>query len=227
LCNSAFTHEKILTEYHPSHPERVITLPKAVDVGFFSRPAIAHNRPALDQPAVRRFVYVGSDIVRKGLDVLLQALNCLPAELNWHLTIVGATREQSERAFPRLKIPTDHPRILFAGKLEKLQLRQLLWDSHVFVLPSRAEALGVALLEALAAGLPVVATRVGGIPEIISDPAAGMLVPADEPQALANAMAQIQPWPQGTIPSAATKILESYSTQTMITRLRELYLRAS
>lgn len=227
LCNSVFTREKILAEYHPRHPERVITLPKAVDVGFFSRPPVTFDSPAPDHPAVRRFVYVGSDIVRKGLDVLLGAVECLPSDLHWHLTIVGATREQCERAFPRLKVPLDNPRILFAGKLEKLQLRQLLWDSHVFVLPSRAEALGVALLEALAAGLPVVATRVGGIPEIISDPAAGVLVPPDEPVALAKAMAQIQPWPQGSLPLAVAKILESYSTQTMITRLRELYLRAS
>jgi glycosyltransferase involved in cell wall biosynthesis len=227
LCNSVFTREKILAEYHPGHPERVITLSKAVDVGFFSRPAQLPDDPANRPVAARRFVYVGSDIVRKGLDVLLRAVENLPGNLEWHLTVVGATREQAERAFPDLKARCANPRILFAGKVEKEQLRRLLWQSHVFVLPSRAEALGVALLEALAAGLPVVATQVGGIPEIVSDPAAGILVPADNPAALGKALAQIQPWPNGGLPLAVTKILESYSTQTMIARLRELYLRAS
>jgi glycosyltransferase involved in cell wall biosynthesis len=224
LCNSIFTREKILAEYRPGHPERVITLPKAVDVGFFTRPAALWVDP-LNRPVVsRRFVYVGSDIVRKGLDVLLRGVEGLPADLDWHLTVVGATREQCESAFPGLRAQCGDPRVLFVGKLEKELLRQVLWHSHVFVLPSRAEALGVALLEALAAGLPVVATQVGGIPEIISSPAAGLLVSADDPAALAGALRQIEPWPQGVLPPAVEKILVSYSTQAMIARLRALYL---
>ena len=226
LCNSGFTREKILAQYHPCHPERVITVPKAVDVGFFARPAILPDDPANRPTAARRFVYVGSDIVRKGLDVLLRAVEGLPSSLDWHLTIIGATRAQAERAFPDLKTQCGNPRMVFAGKVEKEKLRQLLWHSQIFILPSRAEALGVALLEALAAGLPVVATRVGGIPEIVSDPAAGILVPPDDPAALTKALAQIQPWSNEGLPPAVTKILESYSTQTMIARLRELYLCA-
>jgi len=226
LCNSVFTREKILAEYRPRHPERVITLAKAVDVRYFARPAILPADPANRRNTARRFVYVGSDIVRKGLDVLLQAVETLPSSLDWHLTIVGATREQAQRAFPDLVTQCGNPRIFFAGKMEKEQLRRLLWHSEVFILPSRAEALGVALLEALAAGLPVVATHVGGIPEIISDPAAGMLIPPNDPAALANALVQIKPWTNEVLPSVVTKILESYSTQTMIARLRELYLCA-
>jgi len=226
LCNSVFTREKILAEYRPRHPDRVITLPKAVDVEFYSRPAALTADPLGRPMGARRFVFVGSDIVRKGLDVLLRATESLPADFDWHLTVVGATREQAERAFPGLPTQSGNSRILFAGKVEKEKLRQLLWHSDVFVLPSRAEALGVALLEALAAGLPVVATKVGGIPEIVTDPAAGILIPPDDPEALARAMVQIQPWPQVARPHAVTKILESYSTKTMITRLRILYLRA-
>jgi len=224
LCNSAYTREKILAEYHPSHPERVITVPKAVDVALFTRPAALSADPMSRPTGSRRFVYVGSDIVRKGLDVLLRAVASLPADLDWHLTVVGATRGQCEQAFPDLRAQCSNPRILFAGKLEKEPLRQTLWHSHVFVLPSRAEALGVALLEALAAGLPVVATQVGGIPEIVSDPAAGILVSPDDPAALAAALARIKPWPDGTLPPAVEKILVFYSTQTMIARLRALYL---
>jgi glycosyltransferase involved in cell wall biosynthesis len=224
LCNSAFTRETILAEYHPSHPERVITLPKAVDVAFFTRPGALAADPLNRPLASRRFVYVGSDIVRKGLDVLLQAVHGLPPGLDWHLTIVGATREQCDHAFPDLCTQSRNPRILFAGKLEKELLRQTLWHSHVFVLPSRAEALGVALLEALAAGLPVVASNVGGIPEIVSDPAAGLLVSPKDPMALAGALLKIESWPLGVLPPAVEKILVSYSTQTMIARLRARYL---
>ncbi len=227
LCNSVFTREKILAEYHPNHPECILTLPKAVDVGYFTRPAVLPPDPLSRQTAARRLVYVGSDIVRKGLDVLLRAVEGLPAGLDWHLTVVGSTRKQCEKMFPDLQTQCGNSRILFAGKLEKEQLRQVLWHSDIFVLPSRAEALGVALLEALAAGLPVVASQVGGIPEIVTDSAAGILVAPGDPVALAHALAQIAPWPQGLVPPAVEKILVSYSTQTMIARLRALYLGAS
>jgi len=224
LCNSVFTRGKILTEYRPNHPERVITLPKAVDVAFFTRPASMPPDPLDRSPAARRLVYVGSDIVRKGLDVLLQAVAKLAPGVDWHLTVVGATREQCEKAFPGILTRNLAIRVLFAGKLGKEQLRRVLWHSQIFVLPSRAEALGVALLEALAAGLPVVATRVGGIPEIVTDSAAGLLVPPDNSAALSHALMQIEPWLEGVAPTIVAKILESYSTRTMIARLRMLYL---
>ncbi len=227
LCNSAYTREKILTEYHPHHPECVVTVHKAVDVDFFRRPTVLPADPLNRPTSARRLVYVGSDIVRKGLDILLQAINMLPTGQEWHLTVVGATRAQCEQAFPNLFAKNKFSQVEFVGKLEKDQLRQILWNSQVFVLPSRAEALGVALLEALAAGSPVVATRVGGIPEIVSDATAGILVRSDDPVALVNALVHITPWSGGRVPPAVQKILESYSTRTMISRLRELYLQVN
>jgi glycosyltransferase involved in cell wall biosynthesis len=61
----------------------------------------------------------------------------------------------------------------------------------VVVLPSRAEALPTALMEAAAAGRPVVATRVGGVPEVVEDGRTGLLVPAGDPHALARALASV------------------------------------
>ncbi len=226
LCNSDFTRKKILAEYRLPHPERVITLHKAVDLEYFRRPLPCPTDPLARPASARRFVFVGSDIVRKGLDVLLQAVAWLPADFNWHLTVVGATHAQAAQAFPALPIPASMQRVIFAGTVEKEPLRRILWNSDVFVLPSRAEALGVALLEALSAGLPVVAAQVGGIPEIVQNPAAGILVPPDDPVLLAQALRDSQPWPGGQPPAAVRKILEYFSTRAMITRLRNLYLQA-
>lgn len=226
LCNSEFTRQKILAEYRLPHLERVITLHKAVDLEYFRRPAELPADPLTRPASARRFVFVGRDIIRKGLDVLLRAVAKLPADFAWHLTVVGVTRAEVAAAFPALALPAGEPRIVFAGTIEKEPLRRILWNADVFVLPSRAEALGVALLEALAAGLPVVAANVGGIPEIIQNPAAGILVPPDDPVALAQALRDIQPWPAGQLPAAVRKTLEYFSTAAMITRLRELYLRA-
>ena len=226
LCNSDFTRQKILAEYHPAHPERILTLPKAVDVDFFRRP---HAMPAdpLGRPATaRKFVFVGRDIVRKGLDTLLRAVALLPAGLDWHLAVVGVERAEVATAFPNISLAGLDSKLQFAGIMDKEALRRVLWSSDVFVLPSRAEALGVALLEALAAGLPVVAAKVGGIPEIIRHPAAGSLIAPDNPVALAQALAQAQPWTAGAVPAQVRDILDFYSTSAMINRLRELYLRA-
>lgn len=227
LCNSEFTRQKILSEYKPPHPERIITLLKAVDLTYFQRPAILPEDPFARPAVARRFIYVGSDIQRKGLDTLLQAVAKFPVGFDWHLSVVGATREQVERTFPGLVSRSLAERIFFAGKVPRTALRQALWHSDVFVLPSRAEALGVALLEALAAGLPVVATNVGGIPEIVRHPSAGRMVLPEKADELAQALQQMPIWPSGVVPPEVQDILASFSTQTMIARLRGLYLHST
>ncbi len=83
LCISDYTRQKIVAEYPPVHPDRIITFPKAVDVGFFRRPSPAAGQPPAEVAAVRRFVFVGSDVVRKGLDTLLRAVALFPADFNW------------------------------------------------------------------------------------------------------------------------------------------------
>ncbi len=224
LCNSHYTREKILSAYQSPKPERIITLHKAVNLDFFTRPAILPPDPLARPSMTRKFVFVGSDIVRKGLDTLLAAVKALPVDLCWHLTVVGATHAKVVAAFGN-QVGVEDPRICYAGALDKDRLRSVLWNSDIFVLPSRAEALGVVLLEALTAGLPVVATRVGGIPEIVSQPAAGILVPADDAKALANALGNVKPWANGR-PKEVEAILTSFTTRVMLTRLRELYQAA-
>ena len=79
--------------------------------------------------------------------------------------------------------------IVLAGDRE--DVRELLADSHVFVLSTRSEGLPVTVLEAMAAGLPVVACRVGGIPELVVDGETGLLVPRGDPESLAEAIARL------------------------------------
>lgn len=76
----------------------------------------------------------------------------------------------------------------FAGRLDPAATRGVLHASSVFVLPSRSEGLPLALLEAMAAGLPAVASAVGGVPAALGDPPAGRVVEPDDPGALAAAL---------------------------------------
>jgi len=80
-------------------------------------------------------------------------------------------------------------RIVFLGEVRDIP--SLLARARLFVLPSRSEGIPLTVLEAMACGLPVVATRVGGLPEVVEDEVTGLLVPAADPTALAGAMIEI------------------------------------
>jgi len=78
--------------------------------------------------------------------------------------------------------------VSFRGWIDMDRIYECLQEYDFMVMPSLSESFGVAALEAAAVGLPVVATRVGGIPEIVIDGETGLLVPADDPQSLAEAI---------------------------------------
>jgi glycosyltransferase involved in cell wall biosynthesis len=82
-----------------------------------------------------------------------------------------------------------HHAVVFRGALSDAALTTALAESDAFVLPSRHEGFGVTVLEAMRAGVPVVANKVGALPEVVGD--GGLLVDADDPYALADAMARV------------------------------------
>jgi glycosyltransferase involved in cell wall biosynthesis/serine acetyltransferase len=103
----------------------------------------------------------------------------------------GIERRELERTVEELRL---HNHFLFLGRRDDVP--NILACCDLFVLPSWAEGLPNSVLEAMAAGVPVVATRVGGIPEIIADGVGGLLVPAQDSRALAAAIAQLLRDPQ-------------------------------
>jgi glycosyltransferase involved in cell wall biosynthesis len=92
----------------------------------------------------------------------------------------------------------------------------------LFVMPSRAEAWGLAALEAMSYGVPVVASAVGGLPEIVEDNVSGWLVPADNPVALARAITQARPLAESFGPPARERA-KMFSLEETIRRTEALY----
>ncbi|MBN2492732.1 MAG: glycosyltransferase [Planctomycetes bacterium] len=123
---------------------------------------------------------------QKGLDILVAAARRLvDADPRIRVVIAGRGEEA-----PRLAALVE--RTGLAGKVQLAghvaDIPALLGALDVFVLPSRWEGFGIVLLEAMAHGCPVVATRVGGIPEVITHGVTGLLVPPEDPRALADAV---------------------------------------
>jgi glycosyltransferase involved in cell wall biosynthesis len=135
---------------------------------------------------------VGSIVPRKGYDVLVAALAGLK-DLSWHLVIAG-DRTRSPETVRRLeqdiaRLDLDD-RITLLGAVAPERLDALYASADLFVLPSRFEGYGMAFAEAIAHGLPVVATTAGALAETV--PAdAGVLVPPDDAGALADALRRL------------------------------------
>ncbi len=135
---------------------------------------------------------VGSLTPRKGHRVLLEALERVSLE-DWRLTVAGSPERDPDeaRALQRRAADLRHSRrICFAGEVDDGTLAQLYRAADLFVLPSFHEGYGMVFTEALARGLPVLATRAGAIPETV--PAgAGWLVPPGDADALAEALGRL------------------------------------
>ena len=128
----------------------------------------------------------------KGVDVLLRAFATLSrARPGIALALLGHSGSASDllRALARELGIADAT--WFCESVPHEQVGVFLERARVLCLPSRSESFGVALLEAGAYGLPVVASRVGGIPEIVNDGETGLLVPPEDPAALSDALERV------------------------------------
>jgi glycosyltransferase involved in cell wall biosynthesis len=137
----------------------------------------------------RKLLYVGRLAAEKGIPVLFESLKSLgQEEYDFELTLVGdGTERESLEELARLKGIAD--RVVFAGFASQEAVRDYLMQTDIFILPSFAEGVPVSLMEAMACGVPVIATHVGGIAELIEPGATGLLVPASDAVALRDAIA--------------------------------------
>jgi glycosyltransferase involved in cell wall biosynthesis len=132
---------------------------------------------------------VGRLVPQKGFDVLMEALASDElAELNLVLAGEGFERDRLQARARELGIDS---RVRFAGAVDRSRVAELLRGAHLFAFPSRGEPFGIALLEAMAAGAPSVATAAGGVPEFARDGENALLVEPGDPKALAAAIARL------------------------------------
>ena len=182
LAVSTALRDSILHVRGPSSNLRVV--PCGVDGAVFAPSTAARVVP-------NQVLFVGAVRPVKGLDVLLRAIAALAERgADPRLVVVGESfyesyRREDERMRELAGRLGLADRVRFVGRQPPSEVARYMQESAVLVLPSRRESLGMVLAEALACGTPVVATRAGG-PEDIVDDEVGVLVPVEDPEALAE-----------------------------------------
>ncbi|MGI5125222.1 glycosyltransferase family 4 protein [Pseudonocardia sp. CA-107938] len=195
---------------------RVVTIPNAVHV---PPPAEPRNGPP-------RVVFLGEIGERKGAFALLDAWTALAAEGlgGAHLTMAGDREHERARALVAERGLAGS--VSVHSWLSPAEVADLLSAADVFVLPSRSEGQPMALLEAMAHGLCVVVSDVGGIPEMVDDETSGLLVPADDVEALTDALRRVLADPElaARLGAAARKrVLAEFDVDVVWRRFDALY----
>jgi teichuronic acid biosynthesis glycosyltransferase TuaC len=201
----------------------VDVVPIGVDNSVFTPGPQLHRRRR-DQ-----ILYVGRPGFGKGVDVLLRAMKFIVGRhSSARLLLVGdgyyrQMRKEGERLRGLASELGLDRHIEFANGRPPTEIARLMREAPVLVLPSRAESFGAVLVEALACGTPVVATRCGGPEDIVTDEV-GRLVPSEDPKALAEALLEVLLHPQAFAPQRLREYaITRYSWEVVAARYHALY----
>jgi phosphatidylinositol alpha-mannosyltransferase len=205
-------------------PGEVEIVPNGLDVGRFEHP----GAPPASLPEGRIVAWVHRLDPQKGFPVAVRAFARLAAELDdVHLVVAGdgadrdAIGELSER---------ERRRVVMLGTVPNDELPRLLAAADVFVAPALGqESFGIALVEAMAAGVPVVASHIPGYDEVVRDDVDGLLVPPGDPRALASAVRRVldEPALASGLARAGRERARSFSWDAVAPRLEAIYERVA
>lgn len=181
VADSHYLANRIISEY-AINEDRVVTLHQGIEIKKYP----FHISRDIQPNRAIKVLFVKSDFTRGGLHVLVKALGQL-AVYRFELIIVGPGIMHVKKCIspvmysPKLKIS-------FLGPLPPVAVRKLLLSSDILCIPSLREALGVANIEGLASGIPVVSTNVGGIPEVLGNGEFGWMAEPGDAESLATCL---------------------------------------
>jgi glycosyltransferase involved in cell wall biosynthesis len=203
-------------------PARVLTIHNGLDMSNWNTPSISAKAAGKVQIAT-----VGNIRAVKGHDVLIRAAALTVKRFpNVLFSIAGDVLEPAcfadlQSLIQDLNLSDN---FVFAGGIT--DLHQYLSETDIFVLPSRSEGFSNAIVEAMAASLPVVATNVGGNSEAVQDGISGLLVPSEDPSALSSAINRLlgDPAMAATMGAAGREIVTSrFTTGAMMDQITGAY----
>jgi glycogen(starch) synthase len=216
-----------LREFAPARKLRVV--PPGLNVAEWEGSFQDKGPPPNGVPA-RYLLFAGRIAPNKGLEFLIDALARLPASDRIPVVIVGRDWGEQAKLVARAKEVGVDSLLTWVGHVEdRAAYRGYFRHAAGFVLPSEYEAFGLVLLEAMAAGIPIAATSVGGVPEVLEHGKDGILLPYGNAAALAVAISKLLS-PSGTTEGALEHNRErarAFSATRMVERHREAYREAA
>lgn len=221
-CISDYCRSQLMKLVPPEHWGKLEIVRCGVDTGIYE---IVERKRRTDGIHV---LCVGRLVADKGQTVLLDAIDHLRRNgVRLHATLVGEGPDRAELS-RRTKELGLGDAITFAGAVDQEGIRKLYDEADVFCLPSFAEGVPVVLMEAMASGLPVVTTRVMGIPELVDHGMSGELVPPGRPDALAAALRCLAADPSRRVAyglAGREKVAADYNISESVAALHGIYAR--
>ena len=181
-----------------------------------------------------QILYVGNLIPRKGVRYLIDALHRLPSTIPAKLLILGEGTDRAKLEAQVHELGLDG-RVEMPGRVPEPDLHRAFHEASVLVLPSivdqrgDTEGLGVVLLEALSYRVPVIGSAIGGITDIIGDGETGLLVPPEDPTAIAKAIERIATDPafaKRLAEAGSRRVREQFGWEAIIAAWQECYAAA-
>jgi glycosyltransferase involved in cell wall biosynthesis len=209
--------------------DKAEVLHNAIDINAMGRGAPICAKLGLNDGEIA-IGTVAQVVSRKGIDILIETARILLRERNDLVFLVAGPTAAGEEEFARrMRAAAEQPglrgRVRFLGS--RPDIPDFLASLDLFLLPTRADPFPVAVIEAMAAGLPAIASKVGGIPEMLSSPEIGRLVDPQTPEAFAGAVREILALPDRGGSMGAKARLSLMGRLDMATageRLKKIYL---
>ncbi len=203
-----------MSQKYSLKPDRVHVIPNGVEPKFFMRTTHTPHSPL-------NLLFVGRLGYQKNLQQLLHALDGMSKDFK--TTLVGSDELHGElqQLAARLKLKN----VSFPGRADGDALLDYYKNADAFVLPSEREGMPLVLLEAMAMGLPVVATNVTGNRDIVTDGVNGLLVPYADAEALATALQRLRQdrTLYDKLQRASLVTAKKYSWRTIVTMIGQVY----
>jgi glycosyltransferase involved in cell wall biosynthesis len=206
----------------------VTVIPNGVDLTRF----VEVSHPDLKTAGVVNVVTTGRLVHKNALDEVIRALVLLPEHVQFVSYGSGPDEMALRKLSERLQVSD---RVLFKGYIPHSELARAFTTAHIFIRPSRSEGMGNSFIEAMAAGLPVIATQEGGIADFLFDEkrnhgkaATGWAVDVDSPQQIADAVKDIMTNPDKVVrvrANALALVREKYDWNLIAHDMKALFDR--